>query len=79
MRTTLEIRDEHRARLLELAALRGEKGFSRLVEEAIDLYLRQEEERREAVQRALAARGSLTPEEAADLEAEILRLREHWR
>lgn len=79
MRTTLEIRDEHRARLLELAALRGEKGFSRLVEEAIDLYLRREEERREAVQRALAARGSLTAEEAADLEAEIRRVREHWR
>jgi predicted transcriptional regulator len=79
MRTTVEIRDEHRARLLELAARRGEKGFSRLVEEALDLYLRREEERRETVRRALATRGSLAPAEVADLEAEVRRLREHWR
>lgn len=79
MRTTLEIRDEHRARLLELAALRGEKGFSRLVEEAIDLYLKRQDERREAVRRALATRGSLTAAEVADLESEVRRVREHWR
>ena len=28
MRTTIEMKPEHRARVLELAASRGEKGFS---------------------------------------------------
>ena len=39
MRTTIEIRDEHRAKLLEMAARRGEKGFSSIVSEAIELIL----------------------------------------
>jgi len=38
--TTVEIRDRQRAKLFELAARRGEKGFSKLVQEAIDLYLK---------------------------------------
>ena len=42
MRTTVEIPDVQRARLLELAARRGEKGFSRLVQEAIDRLLAEE-------------------------------------
>ncbi len=37
MRTTIEIRDEHRAKLLEMAARRGEKGFSSIVSETIEL------------------------------------------
>ena len=42
MRTTIEIKPEHRAKLLELAARRGTKGFSELVGEALDAYLRAE-------------------------------------
>jgi hypothetical protein len=39
MRTTIELDDVHRAALLRLAAERGEKGFSRLVGEAVEAYL----------------------------------------
>ena len=39
MRTTVEITSAQRARLLALAARRGDKGFSRLVQEALDAYL----------------------------------------
>jgi hypothetical protein len=35
MRTTIEMKLEHRAKLLELAAHRGAKGFSELVSEAL--------------------------------------------
>lgn len=79
MRTTIELQDEHRARLLELAARRGEKGFSRLVAEALDEYLRREERQAEVRQTALAARGSLSDEEGEALRREAARLREHWR
>jgi hypothetical protein len=79
MRTTIEIRDEHRARLLELAARRGEKGFSKLVAEAIELYLEtlsRDEEKRQA---ALQLRGSLTEEEADAMRAATSSLRQSWR
>lgn len=79
MRTTIELSDEHRARLLDLAARRGEKGFSGLVGEALDEYLRREERREELRRRALATRGSLSEEDGEALRREVARLRERWR
>lgn len=79
MRTTIELSDDHRARLLELAARRREKGFSAIVEEALERYFAREERRREAVGRALAALGSFSAEEADRLEEEVARLRRSWR
>jgi len=79
MRTTIELSDEHRARLLDLAARRGEKGFSSIVEEALGRYFEREDRRREAVDRALAVLGSFSPEEADRLEQEIEELRRSWR
>jgi metal-responsive CopG/Arc/MetJ family transcriptional regulator len=78
MRTTIEIPDSQRARLLELAARRGEKGFSSLVREALELYLR-DQQRYHAVERAAGLRGCLSAEEAADLEAATARIRSQWR
>jgi hypothetical protein len=43
MRTRVEIADEQRLKLLELAAERGERTCSRLVQEAVTLYLEQKE------------------------------------
>ena len=79
MRTTIEIRDEHRARLLALAARRGEKGFSKIVEEALEAYLLNLEERDRARRLALGALGALSDDEAGDLERAVHELREHWR
>ena len=79
MRTTVEITDEQRAQLLKLAAQRGEKGFSGLIREALELYLKQQQARRAAVARALRARGSFSVAEADQLEASIRRLRGTWR
>jgi len=79
MRTTVDITDEQRARLLELAARRGEKGFSILVQEALDLYFEAGAERGERVRLALAALGSLNDAAADRLEASARRLRERWR
>jgi metal-responsive CopG/Arc/MetJ family transcriptional regulator len=80
MRTTVELTDQQRARLLELAARRGEKGFSRLVQEAVDHYLAAEEEReRDARHRvAIGVLGSLGEKEAEELRRTSVRLRENW-
>jgi hypothetical protein len=79
MRTTIEINPEHRSALLALAARRGEKGFSAVVEEALELYLagEAERERRRAALRSLA--GALSPNDAAELRGCTRELRESWR
>ncbi len=79
MRTTVEIADEQRAELLRLAAQRGEKGFSSLIREALDLYMRQHRARRAAVAQALKLKGSFNDDEADALEASVHHLREKWR
>jgi metal-responsive CopG/Arc/MetJ family transcriptional regulator len=79
MRTTVEIDDDQRAELLKLAAQRGEKGFSGIVREAIDVYLRQHRAKREIVAQALKVQGSFSDSEADALEASVRQLRERWR
>ena len=81
MRTTVEVTDEQRARLLELAARRGEKGFSRIVQEALDRYLEEEAAgaRKARVEQALAVLGTLGDEAADAMEARAKALRAHWR
>jgi predicted transcriptional regulator len=79
MRTTIELRDDQRAKLLEIAAQEGRKGFSHLIQEAVDLFLDQEAEHREEVTEALALVGSLGPGEADALRERVRSLRERWR
>jgi hypothetical protein len=79
MRTTVEIDDRQRAELLKLAAQRGEKGFSGIVREAIEVYLEQHRAKRELVAQALKLRGTFSDAEADALEASVRQLRERWR
>jgi Arc/MetJ-type ribon-helix-helix transcriptional regulator len=79
MRTTVEIDDAQRAELLKLAAQRGEKGFSSVIREAVDLYLRQHRGKKAAVAQALALEGSFSEDEADALEASVRELRGRWR
>lgn len=79
MRTTIEITEEQRARLLELAARRSEKGFSKLVQEALDAYLAADEERVDVRARARMLRRSLTDRDAEALRQATRQIRESWR
>ncbi|HTS67882.1 MAG TPA: hypothetical protein VMO17_02775 [Terriglobia bacterium] len=79
MRTTIELKPEHRSRLLAIAAQRGEKGFSSLINEAVDSYLSEEAERVRKRERALQLRGVLTQKEAAELRKRAAALRASWR
>jgi metal-responsive CopG/Arc/MetJ family transcriptional regulator len=79
MRTTVEIPDDLRARLLELAARRGEKGFSRLVQEALAHYLGELERRERLAREARALIGALDEGEAEALEASVRAARGSWR
>jgi len=79
MRTTIEMKPEHRARVMELAASRGEKGFSTVVSEALELYLETQSHREDAIRSALALKGSMREAEASDLLAQTQRIRADWR
>ncbi len=79
MRTTIEISEEHRAQLLKLAARRGEKGFSNLVQEALDSFLEAQSRADDKRRRALLLRGALDEREAKQLRAQAADLRGSWR
>ncbi len=79
MRTTIEIKPEHRAKLLELAARRGLKGFSELVAEALETYLRAQTDRAAQRRRAALLKGALTAREAQELRSAAEALRRAWR
>lgn len=79
MRTTVEITAEQRARLLAIAARRGEKGFSHLVREALETYLVDQQEIEEKRKRALKLRGALTDNEGDRLLKATRRIRDSWR
>ena len=79
MCTTIELKSEHRSRLLAIAAKRGEKGFSSVLSEAVESYLGSEAERERRRHRALQLRGVLRREEAARLRQQAASLRASWR
>ena len=62
MRTTIELKEEHRALLHAIAARRGLRGYSKVIEEAIEFYLRHHSE----------------AEEAEGVRSAIRELRERW-
>ena len=79
MRTTIDISPEQRARLMELAARRGEKGFSKLVQQALDAYLRAQAGDEERRRRALTLKGALDARAAERLRTATRELRASWR
>jgi hypothetical protein len=79
MRTTIEIKPEHRARLLELAARRGHKGFSQLVSEALDAYLRAQAGQADLRRRARMLQGTLAARDAKALRSATAEIRGSWR
>ncbi|MBI3990406.1 MAG: ribbon-helix-helix protein, CopG family [candidate division NC10 bacterium] len=79
MRTTIEITDEQRAALLALAARRGLRGYSAIIQEAIDFYLKAVEKGRARTKASLKLQGVLTDEQAKKMRQEIQTLWTRWR
>ena len=76
MRTTVEIREDQRLALTALAAKRGIRGFSSLVQEAIDAFIA--EQRGDHLEVVLALRGALSSAEADELERRIAEAWSTW-
>lgn len=81
MRTTIEIDPDQLEKLKTLAAQRGEKGYSKIISEALARYFREmsDEERAERRRAIEALFGSISDQEADHMRASVRELREHWR
>lgn len=69
MRTTIDISDEQHRALTALANRRGMRGFSVLVQEALDAYLRDRDA--EEIELLLSLEGSVDDEDEAEIRARI--------
>jgi hypothetical protein len=78
MRTTIELREEHRALLHAIAARRGWRGYSRVVEEAIDFYLEHHAAAAEARRSLLGRQGGWSAAETDHTREMIRELRARW-
>jgi metal-responsive CopG/Arc/MetJ family transcriptional regulator len=79
VRTTVELTEKQRLGLLNLAAKRGIKGFSTLVQEAIEQFLNQESYKNKHIENALAMKGVFSDKEADELSERTKNIRETWR
>jgi metal-responsive CopG/Arc/MetJ family transcriptional regulator len=79
MRTTIELTENQRAELLKIAAQRGMKGFSELVQEAVNSYLESQSSRQDLIAAALAMKGALKSKSADDFEERTQAIRRSWR
>jgi len=77
MRTTVEISEHQHRALTELALRRRIRGFSLLVQEAIDFYLA--EQGSLGAEAALVLEGTLTDQEADELERRIDEAWSSWQ
>ena len=78
MRTTIEISDHQRSVLVSLAAQRGLRGYSEIIQEALDKYIAEQVKVPEIKEKVLALQGSWQQDEAEQARSRLLELREKW-
>jgi len=78
MRITVEMKPKQRRALVALATRRGEKGFSSVLAEAIEVYLDGERTRVERRKELSSLAGSLSAADVKSLRNAAASLRENW-
>jgi hypothetical protein len=79
MRTTIEIADDKLIKLKKLAAERGERGYSGLVDEALEQYLSEVVSPNDGDEFGDEFQGLWTDKEAEEVRKRIAESRKHWR
>ncbi len=78
MRTTIEISDNHRSALLSIAAQKGLRGYSKIIEDALENYIKEHGKNIGLKNNLLSMKGSWE-KEAAEIKANIKELRKNWK
>jgi len=79
MRTTIELSDDHRSALHSLAARRRLRGYSKLIQEAIDFYIREKVRGRNDIKHLLKMKGTWSDEEAKKIRKRLEEIRRNWK
>ncbi len=79
MRTTIELSNEHRSSLHSMAARRGLRGYSKLIQEAVDLYIQRMTTKEDAPKDLLAMRGTWDKQEAREFQRRLKEIRKNWK
>ena len=79
MRTTIELSDRHRSLLHALSSERGLRGYSKIIQEAIDFYIKEKAAKDNVVQELLKLKGAWSTEEGIRMRAKLKEIRENWR
>ena len=79
MRTTIEISDKHRGILLSLAAQKGLRGYSSIIQEALDFYIDRETRSAKTKREVLEMKGSWGKKETEEVKHKLAELRKNWK
>lgn len=79
MRTTIELTDHQRSLLHSLAARRGLRGYSKLIQEAVDLYVQETAAKEGTVKQLLKMRGTWDQEEVRNFRNKLREIRKNWK
>jgi len=79
MRTTVELSEDLIAALHALAVRRGQRGYSKIMEEAVAYYLRDQKKRDLDLKAVLELGGGWSEEEAEEVRRNLEEARRNWR
>ena len=79
MRTSIEISDKHRSILLSLAAQKGLRGYSGIIQEALDYYIAHQTRTVDVKEKIMRMKGSWKEEETEQIKSRLADLRENWK
>ena len=79
MRTTIELSNDHRSSLHSLAVRRGLRGYSKLIREAVDLYIQEMTAKEGSATHLLRMRGTWNTEEARTFQKKLREIRKNWK
>ena len=79
MRTTIEISDRHRSILLSMAAQKGLRGYSGLIQDALDYYIAHQIRAADIKRDILKMKGSWKTEETKKFRSRLMELRGNWK
>ena len=79
MRTTIEISDQHRSILRSLAAQKGLRGYSGIIQQALDYYIANQVKASHMKKDVLNMKGSWKAEETEQAKCDLAELRKNWK
>ena len=79
MRTTIELSNDHRSSLHSLAARRGIRGYSKLIQEAVDLYIKEMTAKEGNAKLLLKMRGTWNKDDANAFSKKLREIRRNWK